>query len=77
LQNAELMAKGEARAEAPHGSERRRKVRSRKGTIGAQRRIEGKTTTPNLPIKSEFARTTGILLVHSTHEPGWKLKFMR
>jgi len=32
-------------------------VRSRKRTIGARRRIEGKTTTPSLSIKSEFART--------------------
>src|SRR6516225_6800647 len=48
-----------SRAEAPPGSERRRKVRSRERTIGAQRRIEGKRTTPSLSIKSEFARTTG------------------
>jgi len=33
-------------------------VRLRKRTIGARRRIEGKTTTPSLSIKSEFARTT-------------------
>src|SRR6516164_7295149 len=32
-----------SRAEAPPGSERRRKVRSRKRTTGARRRIEGKT----------------------------------
>src|SRR6516162_6681586 len=47
-----------SRAEAPPGSERRRKVRSKRRTIGARRRIEGKTTTPSLSIKSEFARTT-------------------
>src|SRR6516225_9969970 len=58
---AERRVDGEGRgfrAEAPHGSERRRKVRLRKRTIGARRRIEGKTTTPSLSIKSEFARTT-------------------
>jgi hypothetical protein len=35
-------------------------VRSRERTIGAQRGIEGKTTTPSLSIRSEFARTTGM-----------------
>src|SRR6516165_10147065 len=48
-----------SRAEAPPGSERRRKVRSRERTIGARRRIEGKRTTSSLSIKSEFARATG------------------
>jgi hypothetical protein len=55
LQNAEWMAKCEdlelKRRPAPKGGE----VRSRKRTIGARRGIEGKTTTPSLSIKSEFA----------------------
>src|SRR5215831_2280267 len=55
LQNAELMAKGEhlelKRRPAPKGGEKR-------GQKSGQNVPEGERTTPSLPIKSEFARTT-------------------
>jgi len=46
-------------------------VRSRKRTVGAQRGIEEKTTTPSLSIRSDFARTTVTNSALSDRNSAW------
>ena len=58
---AERPVDGEARgsrAAMLHGSEKKRRVRSKGRITGAHKGIEGKVTTPSLSTRSDFARTT-------------------